>query len=228
MKTAKSGLVKLSVFFGIFSIGVLYVTFFEQPEKPIRKLPIINPGMDVNRKLMDSSMFHVYKNHIISDFKLLNQEGESITQNSFDGKIYIANFFFTTCPTICPKMTKQMKRVYAKFKDNNEVALISHTVLPDRDSVPVLKAYAQRFEVEAPKWNFVTGDKQEIYNLARKSYCVVELAKKGEGDIGSDFIHTENVALIDKKRRIRGYYDGTSLDEMNRLIKDIELLLDEK
>ncbi|MFB6306617.1 MAG: SCO family protein, partial [Flavobacteriales bacterium] len=140
----------------------------------------------------------------------------------FQGKIYIANFFFTTCRTICPKMTKQFQRIQKEFENNDEILLLSHTVDPKHDTAEVLKEYAKKHNAIEGKWIFATGNKEEIYDLARKSYFTVT----SEGDGGKfDFIHTENFVLIDKKKRIRGFYDGTSPKEVDKLIRDIKKLL---
>ena len=200
--------------------GIIIAYFLIKP----KQLPVYNPS-DINPKLVDESLQGVNKLHRIGSFNLINQNGKTITEKDFEGKIYIADFFFVTCPTICPKMTKQMKRVYQKFESNSDVLILSHTVMPEHDSVPVLKEYEIKNEVSAPKWNFVTGDKKQIYNLARKSY----FAAITEGDGGvDDFIHTENFVLIDKEKRIRGFYDGTSENDVDRLINDVSTLLNEK
>lgn len=184
------------------------------------KLPIFKPAM-VNAEMVDESIQHIEKYHTISDFSLTNQNGKTITQNDYKNKIYVADFFFTTCQTICPIMTDHMYKIQsATFKDN-EVMLLSHSVTPVKDSVPVLKVYAKEKGVVDRKWNLVTGDKKQIYELARKSYLAVK--EDGNGDI-YDMIHTENFLLIDKKRQIRGMYDGTKAKEIERLLEDIETL----
>lgn len=199
--------------------GIIIAYFLIKP----KQLPVYNPS-DINPKLVDKSLQSVSKLHRIGNFSLINQNGKIITENDFNGKIYIADFFFVTCPTICPKMTKQMKRVYNKFETNNDVFILSHTVMPEHDSVPILKEYEIKNEVSAPKWNFVTGDKKQIYDLARKAY----FAAITDGDGGKkDFIHTENFVLIDKEKRIRGFYDGTSEHDVDRLINDVATLLNE-
>jgi len=179
--------------------------------------------------MVDSSLRNINRNHRISDFELINQDGRIVTQKDFEGKIYVADFFFTTCPSICPKMSAQMQRVYEKFIDNEEVMILSHTVMPETDSVPVLAEYAKRFDVNSKKWLFVTGKKKKIYELARKSYFAVqnEESAPDESHAGDehDFIHTENFILVDKNKRIRGFYDGTSPDDVDRLIEDIEIVL---
>ncbi len=188
--------------------------------QPKKRLPIYQPNM-VNAELVDSTLQHVKKYHRIADFSLLNQNGDTITQENYRDKIYVADFFFTTCPTICPIMTANLVEVQAALADDPEVLLLSHSVTPEIDSVAQLKKYAIEKGVNDAKWNLVTGDKKQIYELARKSY----LAVQEDGDGGPfDMIHTENFILVDKQRRIRGFYDGTKEEEMDRLLSDIEIL----
>jgi protein SCO1/2 len=148
-----------------------------------------------------------------------------ITQKNYEGKIYVADFFFTTCPTICPIMQDNMVEIQNAFKDVSEVMLLSHTVMPHIDSVPVLKKYALEKGVMDSKWNLVTGDKKDIFYIARKSYLAVKTETEGEL---YDMVHTENFILVDKQRRVRGFYDGTKKEEIKRLIGDIRFLLEEK
>lgn len=205
--------------FSMIGIGVFY-----QLLTPQKKLPIYNP-VDVNPRLVDASVQHVRKNHTIANFELINQNGEKVTAKTFQNKIYVADFFFTRCGTICPVMTSNMEIVQKEFLNDSDIMLLSHSVTPVMDSVPVLKAYAAAKDVISDKWHLVTGAKKEIYNLARKSYFAV----LDEGDGGDqDFIHTEQFVLIDKKQRIRGYYDGTDLEAVQRLISDIRVLQQER
>ena len=188
--------------------------------QPKKRLPIYQPNM-VNAELVDSTLQHVKKYHRIADFSLLNQNGDTITQENYRDKIYVADFFFTTCPTICPIMTANLVEVQAALVNDPEVLLLSHSVTPEIDSVAQLKKYAIEKGVNDAKWNLVTGDKKQIYELARKSYLTVQ----EDGDGGPfDMIHTENFILVDKQRRIRGFYDGTKEEEMDRLLSDIEIL----
>jgi protein SCO1/2 len=189
-------------------------------EKP---LPIYQPAM-VNFEMVDSTIQYKKKYHTIADFSLINQNGETITQNDYKGKIYVADFFFTTCQTICPIMTDHMVLIQKEIMDDDEVMLLSHTVTPKIDSVAQLKSYALKKGVNDTKWNLVTGDKKQIYELARKSYLAVK--DNGNGD-EYDMIHTENFMLIDKKRQIRGYYDGTNPEDIERLLIDINTLKNE-
>ena len=188
--------------------------------QPVKRLPIYQPNM-VNAELVDSTLQHVKKYHHIADFSLINQNGDTITQENYRDKIYVADFFFTTCPTICPIMTANLVEVQAALASDPEVLLLSHSVTPEIDSVAQLKKYAIEKGVNDAKWNLVTGDKKQIYELARKSY----LAVQEDGDGGPfDMIHTENFILVDKQRRIRGFYDGTKEEEMDRLLTDIKIL----
>lgn len=182
-------------------------------------LPIYQPN-DVTASLVDTTVQHVKKYHKIADFSLTNQNGKPITQKDYKDKIYVADFFFTTCQTICPIMTDHMVKIQDKIKNNPEVLLLSHTVTPEIDTVAQLKKYALEKGVIDSKWNLVTGDKKEIYDLARKSY----LAAKDTPYNKYDLIHTENFVLVDKKRRIRGFYDGTDSEAIDQLMKDIKIL----
>ena len=187
--------------------------------KPEEVLAIYQPS-EVNEKLVDSSIIHVAKYHKISDFKLTNQNGKEITQANYKDKIYVADFFFTTCQDICPVMTKNMYQLQEELKNDNQILLLSHTVIPEVDTVEQLKEYAVENNVDDSKWNLVTGDKKQIYELARKSYLAVEDSNYSQYDM----IHTENFMLIDKERQIRGFYDGTNSEDINRLLKDIKIL----
>ncbi|WP_299108717.1 SCO family protein [uncultured Tenacibaculum sp.] len=160
--------------------------------------------------------------HQIPDFSLTNQEGKKITKETFAGKIYVADFFFVSCPGICPILEKNMSKIQEKFKDDKDVLLLSHTVMPTKDSVPVLKQYAIENDIDSKKWNLVTGDKKQIYDLARKSYFADEDFVKTQDE--EAFVHTENFVLVDKKGRIRGVYNGTIALDTERLIRHIEIL----
>ena len=151
---------------------------------------------------------------------MTNQNGEEITQANYKDKIYVADFFFTTCQDICPIMTKNMNQLQEELKNEDEILLLSHSVMPEVDTVEQLKEYAIENNVNDSKWNLVTGDKKQIYELASKSYLAVEDSNFNEFDM----IHTENFMLIDKEKQIRGFYDGTNSEDINRLLKDIEIL----
>ncbi|HCQ14044.1 SCO family protein [Flavobacterium sp.] len=209
-------------FFVVFSI--VTISLFYSVLKPSKSLPIYNPS-DVNPELVDSTVQYIANNHRIADFKFTNQNGKVITQKDYEGKIYVADFFFTTCPTICPKMTDNMVWLQNQIKNNPKVMLLSHSVTPDIDSVPVLKKYALEKGVLDAKWNLVTGDKKDIYYIARKSYLAV---KTGKPEEMYDMVHTENFVLVDSKKRVRGFYDGTNLDQPTEPgIKNVKQLLED-
>ncbi len=210
---------------GFLVFSAIVLSLFYSALKPNKSLPIYNPA-DVNPELVDSTVQYIANKHRIADFSFTNQNGKTITQKDYEGKIYVADFFFTTCGSICPKMTTNLVEVQKEFLHNPKVMLLSHSVLPDIDDVPILKAYAERNGVIDSKWNLVTGDKKAIYTMARKSYLAV---KQGKPNELYDMVHTENFVLVDTKRRVRGFYDGTKKEEMTRLIEDINwLLADEK
>ena len=201
-------------------VSIASISVFYNVLKPKEKLPIYQPNM-VSFQLVDSTVQHVKRFHKIKDFKLVNQNGKEITNESYRDKIYVADFFFTTCQGICPIMKENMIILQNQYENDNQVYLLSHTVTPEIDTKDVLKKYAIEKGVMDDKWNLVTGDKEQIYNLARKSYLVAE-------DVGEsrffDMIHTENFVLIDPQRRIRGFYDGTDLESIDQLIVDIKIL----
>ncbi|MDA8948559.1 SCO family protein [Flavobacteriaceae bacterium] len=207
--------------FTIVSLGIL--ALFYSALKPQKRLPIYQPSM-VNFELVDSTLQHVKKYHKIAPFSLTNQNGETVTEQDYQNKIYVADFFFTTCPTICPKMTANMGQLQNEFLKDPQIQFLSFSVTPQIDSVQQLKKYAIEKGVIDSKWNLVTGNKKEIYTLARKSY----LAVKDTGDGGQfDMIHTENFILVDPEQRIRGFYDGTDMEAMQTLIADISTLKEE-
>lgn len=175
----------------------------------------------VSKTLVDSSLHYKRKYHTIANFELINQNGKKITQKTYEDKIYVADFFFTTCPSICPIMTKNMAIIQNNILEDADVMLLSHSVTPQIDSAAQLKKYALEKGVIDAKWNLVTGDKKQIYELARKSYFAVT----NDGDGGPfDMIHTENFILVDKEKRIRGFYDGTKKEEVEKLLDDIRML----
>ena len=209
---------KFAVVFGVISIIIIFLIY--NTLNVYQPLPIYQPTM-VNAELVDSTIQYQKKYHKIANFSLTNQNGKTITQNDYKDKIYVADFFFTTCQTICPIMTDHMVDIQKEILNDNEVMLLSHSVTPKIDSVAQLKRYAKKKGVNDAKWNLVTGDKKQIYELARKSY----LAVKDNGDGGPfDMVHTENFMLIDKKRQIRGFYDGTNPEDISRLLDDIKIL----
>lgn len=184
-------------------------------------LPIYNPS-NFNPELVDKSLRTSTKYHTVSDFELINQNGKTITQNDYKDKIYVTDFFFTSCKTICPIMTNNMAKLQNEFLNDDDIMFLSISVTPEIDNVVTLREYATNKNVIDFKWNVATGNKKHIYELARKSYFAVVV----EGDGGlQDFIHTPNFILIDTKKQIRGIYDGTSGDEIQRLIEDINILI---
>ena len=215
---------KFIILFSIISIGIFFGIYtLLSPEK---MLPIYSPR-DINPELVDSTVQHIGNDHKIADFAFTNQNGKIITQKDYENTIYVADFFFTTCPTICPKMTDNMVWLQKQLKNNPEVKLLSFSVTPDIDTPEVLKKYALEKGVDDSRWNLVTGDKKVIYYLARKSYLAV---KTGKPEEMYDMVHTENFILVDKNKRIRGFYDGTNLDQptdnpktknMKQLLEDI-------
>ena len=210
------------IFLAVFSAVVIPV--FYHLLKVDNRLKIYNPA-DVNPRLVDESIVHVQKNHSIADFNLINQNGKKITNKDYEGKIYIADFFFTRCQNICIAMAYNMSELQEFYKNDTDIMFLSHSVTPLIDSVSVLKEYALNKGVIDAKWNVTTGKKKHIYELARKSYFAV--LDEGNGD-ENDFIHTEQFILVDKKRRIRGYYDGTNDQEMEKLKEDIVFLKEEE
>ena len=225
--------IKYKIFFTVFIIfSAITISLFYIALKPKKMLPVYNPS-DVNPELVDSTMQDVSKYHKIADFSFTNQNGKIITQKDYEGKIYVADFFFTTCGSICPKMTTNLTFVQKAIRNNPKVMLLSHSVMPDIDDVAILKKYAIKNGVVDAKWNLVTGDKKDIYKMARLSYLAV---KQGKPNEMYDMVHTENFVLVDAKRQVRGFYDGTNLDKptkdgiknVQQLIEDIEFLCNEK
>jgi len=208
-------------FFGIvlFVLSAIIITAIYQVLNPKKVLPVFQPS-EVNVELVDSTLQHVKKYHTIGNFSLVNQNGKTITERDYKDKIYVADFFFTTCQTICPIMTDHMVKIQKELKNEQDILLLSHTVTPEIDSVAQLKKYALEKGVDDNRWNLVTGDKRLIYDLARKSY----LAAKDAPYSPYELIHTENFVLVDKKKRIRGFYDGTKEEEIERLLEEIEIL----
>jgi len=214
---------KFAIFFLFLSAIILALFYYAL--KPVKRLPIFAPGKNVNQELVDSTIVHIKKKHFIADFALTNQNGEMITPEDYKNKIYVADFFFTTCGTICPIMTSNMKKVQNVIILDDDIKLLSHTVMPEIDTVAQLKRYAIEKGVLTNKWNLVTGSKKEIYNLARKSYLVAKYDPTKEDGYG--LVHTENFVLVDKQKRIRGMYDGTDEEDIDRLLEDIEILKEE-
>lgn len=214
---------KYRIFFWILgALSVVIISLFYNALVPQKTLPIYSPA-EVNPELVDSTIQHVGTHHYVGDFSFINQYGDTITQKDYEGVIYVADFFFTTCPTICPIMTKNMTKLQQDLSAFSNVKLLSHTVTPEIDNVPVLKVYADKHKAIKGKWNLVTGNKKDIYYIARKSYMAVKTASVSEL---YDMVHTENFVLVDTKRRVRGFYDGTDEVEMKRLLEDIKWLVE--
>ena len=201
-------------------IFVLSITFNSCNQISKKQLPIYNP-IDINPKLVDKSVRNISENHTVRDFNLINQNGANITSKDYENKIYVVDFFFTRCPSICPIMTNNMLKIQEEFIKNEDIMLLSMSVTPENDSFEILKNYAIEKGVNDSKWNITTGSKKHIYELARKSYFAV--VEQGDGGL-QDFIHTPNFILVDTKKQIRGIYDGTEENEISRLIEDIYVL----
>ena len=214
--------IKILVLLGVFVVGT-YASY--QKLKPKRVLPIYNP-VDLNPAVVDDDLERVGRGHRVGDFDLVDQWGNKADSSLLQGKVYVADFFFTTCPTICIAMGKNFQRIQEAYKDEPRLNLVSHTVMPEIDTVEVMHAYGERMGAIKGKWHLLTGEKEELYRMARRQYFAV--MEQGTSFDEHDFIHTENVILVDKKKRIRGFYDGTSDSQMDLLIQDIQILLDAK
>lgn len=211
-----------------FILLVALGTYILSSKSPAEKAPVVLNPIDVNPELVDSLLHGIGHGHKIQNFTFVNQYRKSITHDDVHEKVYVVDYFFTTCGSICPIMTGQMKRVQAAFLNNNDFLILSHTVWPEVDTVEQLLRYAKEKGVVKGKWHLLTGNKEQLYDLARKSYFVLKpIEAEDVGDGNSDFIHTNNFVLVDKKRQIRGYYDGTDSLEVDKLIRDIDILLKE-
>ena len=220
------------VFFVILIVAFLFFVFKDE-DLSRSLLPVINADVE--------------------NFSFTNQDGKPVTENNVEGKVYVAEYFFTTCKGICPKMNANMRRVFDKYKDEPNFLIISHTCMPETDSVPLLKAYEEKMingkliknedgsykitddsttnhkpQTTNPNWNFVTGDKASLYKMARQSYRIDNNKPDSMQTMADQFIHTQFFALVDNQRRVRGIYDGLNEDEMQKLFKDIKGLLKEK
>lgn len=201
--------------------------YYIMNQKPETVLPVINP-IDVQEEMVDPELLRVGQGHKVGRFSFQNQDSQTITESDVKGKIYVAEYFFTTCKSICPIMNKQMQRVQKAIKGNSNVKILSFTVDPDVDTVAQMKRYATSHNYVKDQWHFLTGKKEDLYSLARKSFFVLKPAEaQNLGDAGSDFIHTNNFVLVDGQGRIRGYYDGTNPKEVTTLIADIKKLEEE-
>jgi protein SCO1/2 len=213
----KKGTVLIILLFILTFPSVLYVILATGETNFIR-LPYIG-----ERELAANGKDTIY--HSVQPFSFINQDGKTITDKNYEGKIYVADYFFTTCQTICPKMATELLRVQEKFAyTNGLVQILSHTVNPENDSVPVLKSYSEMIHANNSMWNFVTGDKKQLYDMARYSYLVNAMEGNGGPD---DFIHSELFVLVDKEKHIRGIYDGTDIKAVNDLLDDVKVLIAE-
>lgn len=196
--------IRYLVFFGLllaaFYAGLTYFTDFEKV-----KLPVINT---------------------VQSFQFIRQDGKEISQKDVDHRVYVAEYFFTTCKGICPKMNKNMKEIYEQFKTDSNFLIISHTVNPETDSIPVLKHYADSLGASSNNWWFVTGSKESLYKTARESYLLDD-PKNSSININEQFLHTQFFTLVDRQGRVRGIYDGIKKDEVKQLLIDIKELLSE-
>ena len=218
---------KKVIFFAVFIVvGVSLTYYYIRPRE--EKLPVINP-VDVHEELIDPEILRRGYGHKVGSFSFKNQEGRVITESEVLNRVYVVEYFFTTCKSICPIMNKQMERVHKAFSDEEDFRILSFTVDPEVDTVDRMRIYAEEHGVvDDEQWHFLTGRKEDLYSLARKSFFVLKPAEaQNLGDAGSDFIHTNNFVLVDRKGRLRGYYDGTSEEEVGKLIKDIQILLEE-
>lgn len=214
--------------FGLVVIISVIVAYFMITGKKNTKAPdVLNP-IDLNPETVDQDLLQVGQGHKIGEFSFTNQDGQSIGLKDLKGKVFVAEYFFTTCQTICPRMNDQMQRIQQAFKDETNFKILSFTVNPEVDTVEQLKRYAQEHQAIAGKWHFLTGEKTKLYEAARKYFFLLKKSEvENQGDVGSDFIHTNNFVLIDREQRIRGYYDGTNPKEVDKLISDAKLILQE-
>jgi protein SCO1 len=200
----------------VFVLPVTTYALVNWFEKKYHKLPVYGPVKEVNGEKVKS---------FVGDFVFINQDGATVSNKLWNDKIVIANFFFSHCPVVCPKMTQNLRKVQNEYLNSNDVILSSFTVDPERDSATQLKLFAKRFHINSAKWQLFTGDKRDLYRFARNEMMIA--ATDGDGG-PTDFIHSDKLVLIDKQKRIRGYYDGTNEKEVNELIQDIKKLKDEK
>jgi len=207
-----------------FPIAYYFLQKGSEPKTP----KILNP-IDLNPETVDQDLLQVGQGHTIGDFLFVNQDGKIIGLKDVKNKVFVAEYFFTTCQTICPLMNNQMQRVQETFLNEMDFSILSFTVNPEVDSVSQLKRYSLERKAKNGKWHFLTGKKEKLYEVARKSFFLLKKSEvENQGDVGTDFIHTNNFVLIDKKQRIRGYYDGTNPKEVDKLIQDAKLILNEK
>jgi protein SCO1 len=221
--TIKINYLYMKLLIQIFFIGIMSYGFFSCHNQT--QLPILGER-DVSKKMVNGIETTDTIYHHIPDFEFINQYGKTVNQNDFKGhKIYVSDFFFTSCPTICPKMKTQMLRLFKQFEGDKSISFLSHTIDPRHDTVPVLKDYAQKLGIEGNQWQLVTGDKEVIYKIALKGYMATA---NEDSTAAGGFVHSGAFILVDKLLRVRGIYDGTVPAEVDQLAKDIKLLIDEK
>lgn len=212
---------------GIVVIGGIITAYLIVKPSAKEPLPVINP-IDVNPEMVDRDLVRQGIGHTIGDFTFTDQRNRPFGLKDVKGKVFVAEYFFTTCATICPKMTAQMERVQERFRGDRRFAILSFTVDPANDTVARMAEYAKLHHADNNQWHFLTGKQEDLYRVARRSFFVLKPAEaQNQGDVGSDFIHTNNFVLIDQQQRIRGYYDGTSEQDVNELMQHIEQLLEE-
>ncbi|WP_343747310.1 SCO family protein [Fluviicola sp.] len=210
----------------IFVAGVVVAYFFTQPKD--EPLKVYNP-IDVESEMVEKDLARKGFGHTIQEFSFTDQNGLAYGSKDLKGKVYVAEYFFTTCGTICPRMNAEMQRVQEAYKGVDRFKILSFTVDPETDSVAQMKIYADGHGADSKQWHFLTGKKTDLYKLARRSFFVLKPAEAAnQGDVGSDFIHTNYFVLVDTQKRIRGYYDGTDSREVDKLIGDIRKLLEEE
>ena len=214
------------VILGVITVVGIFIGYYVSIQKK-ETLPVLNPNQ-LKPEMVDEELRNKGHGHRIESFELYNQDGKTITEDEVKGKVHVAEYFFTHCQSICPVMNKQMQRVHKKFKSNGDVKILSFTVDPENDTIQRMKWYANKHGASGDNWHFLTGEKDDLYRLARTSYFVLKPAEaRNLGDAGSDFIHTNNFVLVDREMRIRGYYDGTKQAEVTKMMSDMELLLEE-
>ena len=221
---------RVLIVFIIFLTGAGIIIYLNLDWQNNRKLPVFQPN-DINPELVDSLLHGRGRginggDHCISNFELTDQLNQKISKKLLYNKIVVANFFFVSCPSICPKMTQNLLTIHRQYIEDSSLLILSHTVWPEVDQVPLLFSYAEKYDVNHNSWRFLTGKKEELYRLARQDYLAAPDINDPNFQHGSnaDFIHTENIVLLDTKQRIRGYYNGTDSLEMDRLLEDIEIL----
>jgi protein SCO1/2 len=214
--------------FGVVVVISIVIAYFMITDTKKSKTPdVLNP-IDLNPETVDQDLLQVGQGHKIGEFSFMNQDGKPFGLRDVKGNVFVAEYFFTTCQTICPRMNDQMQRVQQAFKEEAKFKILSFTVNPEVDTVEQMRRYAQEHHAISGKWHFLTGDKTKLYEVARRYFFLLKKSEvENQGDVGSDFIHTNNFVLIDKEQRIRGYYDGTNPQEVDKLIRDAKLILQE-